>query len=78
MANEHTAAFEPSYEVAIIGAGSSGSLTAIQLLAMPPDGGAPPASIALIKKELSAFGRGVAYSTPCLRHLLNVPAGIEI
>ncbi len=75
MANEDTAAFEPCYEVAIVGAGFSGSLTAIQLLAAPGQGSAPPASIALIEKELSAFGRGVAYGTPCARHLLNVPAG---
>ena len=27
------------------------------------------------KKIPSAFGRGVAYNTPCERHLLNVPAG---
>lgn len=73
MANEDTA-FEPAYEVAIIGAGFSGSLTAIQLLAGVGEG-QPPASVALIEKELSAFGRGVAYNTPCGRHLLNVPAG---
>ena len=75
MANEDTVAFEPAYEVAIVGAGFSGSLTAIQLLAASQDGGGPPASIALIERELSAFGRGVAYGTPCPRHLLNVPAG---
>ena len=75
MANEDTAAFEPSYDVAIIGAGFSGTLTAIQLLTASQDQGTPPVSIALIEKELSAFGRGVAYSTPCTRHLLNVPAG---
>ncbi len=74
MANEDHP-FEPSYDVAIIGAGFSGSLTAIQLLAAPEGDGASPASIALIEKEISAFGRGVAYSTPCARHLLNVPAG---
>ncbi len=74
MANEDTA-FEPSYEVAIIGAGFSGSLTAIHLLAAPEGGGTPPATIALVEKEVSAFGRGVAYGTPCARHLLNVPAG---
>jgi uncharacterized NAD(P)/FAD-binding protein YdhS len=68
------AAFEPFYDIAIIGAGFSGSLTAIHLLAEAGEG-TPPASVVLIEKELSAFGRGVAYGTPCSRHLLNVPAG---
>ncbi len=75
MEIEDTAAFEPSYDVVIVGAGFSGSLTAIQLLAAPQDQERVPVSIALVEKELSAFGRGVAYNTPCARHLLNVPAG---
>ena len=66
--------FEPAYDIAIIGAGFSGSLTAIHLLSDPGEG-EPPLRVALIEKELSAFGRGVAYGTPCPRHLLNVPAG---
>ncbi len=72
MENE-PAIFEPSYDVVIIGAGFSGSLTAVHLMASA--GGEPPASVALVEKEFSAFGRGVAYGTPCPRHLLNVPAG---
>ncbi len=68
------AAFEPVYDVAIIGAGFSGSLTAVQLLD-GAGGDHGPLSVALIERELSAFGRGVAYGTPCARHLLNVPAG---
>lgn len=64
------ATFEPCYDLAIIGGGFSGSLTAIHLAAA---GGGR--DIALIEKEPSAFGRGVAYNTPCQRHLLNVPAG---
>lgn len=66
--------FEPVFDVVIIGAGFSGSLTAIHLLA-DGDGGQRPVSLALIERELSAFGRGVAYGTACPRHLLNVPAG---
>lgn len=66
--------FEPAYDVAIIGAGFSGSLTAIHLLSDTGEG-QPPLRVALIEKELAAFGRGVAYGTPCSRHLLNVPAG---
>ena len=73
MANENTA-FAPSYDVVIIGAGFSGSLTAIHLLAEAGEG-QPPATVALLEKEPAAFGRGVAYGTPCSRHLLNVPAG---
>lgn len=65
-----TATFEPCYDIAIVGGGFSGALTAIHLAAA--GGGA---SVALIEKEPSAFGRGVAYNTPCERHLLNVPAG---
>lgn len=65
-----TATFEPCYDIAIIGGGFSGALTAIHLV----DGGGG-GSIALIEKEPSAFGRGVAYNSCCKRHLLNVPAG---
>ena len=70
MANEDLA-FEGSYDVVIVGAGFSGSLVAVHLLTGPH----PPVTVALVEKELSAFGRGVAYGTPCARHLLNVPAG---
>ena len=73
MVNENTA-HEPSYDVVIVGAGFSGSLTAVHLLTAPPAEQELP-TVALVEKELSAFGRGVAYGTPCSRHLLNVPAG---
>ena len=72
MANPD-APFEPTFDVAIIGAGFSGTLTAIHLLTQPR--GEPPLRVALIEKELTAFGRGVAYGTVCAKHLLNVPAG---
>ncbi len=71
MTNPH-ATSEPFYDVVIIGAGFSGSLTAIHLLGDPAQGSL---SVALIEKELSAFGKGVAYGTSCTQHLLNVPAG---
>lgn len=61
--------FEPCYNIAIVGGGFSGTLTAIHL-AEESSG-----TIALIEKEPSAFGRGVAYGTGCPQHLLNVPAG---
>ena len=66
--------FEPAFDVVIIGAGFSGSLTAIHLLA-DGGGGQGPVNVALIEREESAFGRGVAYGTACSKHLLNVPAG---
>jgi uncharacterized NAD(P)/FAD-binding protein YdhS len=55
--------------IAIIGGGMSGALTAFHLIKQ-----GTPARIILIdpRREL---GLGLAYSTPSLRHLLNVPAG---
>lgn len=66
--------FEPVYDVAVIGAGFSGSLTAVHLV-NEAGGEPPPLNVALVEKEVAASGRGVAYGTPCSRHLLNVPAG---
>jgi uncharacterized NAD(P)/FAD-binding protein YdhS len=57
-------------DVAIIGAGFSGTMTAIHLLAENQ----PALSVALIERE-DRFGQGVAYSTRETSHLLNVPAG---
>ena len=56
--------------IAIIGAGFTGSLTALHLLkhAQPGDG------IYLIERN-AQFGRGLAYSTGNPNHLLNVRAG---
>ena len=56
----------PQWDVAIVGAGASGTLTAVHLLRR---GGA---RITLI--DPSRAGRGVAYSTTDEQHLLNVPA----
>lgn len=53
--------------VAIVGAGASGTMLAIQLLRRTN------LHVALI--ERGAFGRGVAYGTDCDAHLLNVRSG---
>ncbi len=59
--------------IAIIGAGFSGSILAVQLLrGLGRDPGAD-LHIDLIGKR--GFARGLAYSTTSERHLLNVPAG---
>lgn len=55
--------------IAIIGAGFSGSLLAVQLLRRF----APRALVYLIEKN-AAFGRGLAYSTGNPNHVLNVRA----
>src|SRR6201981_3573011 len=60
---------EPSRTIAIIGGGVSGALTAFQLIKHKT-----PARVILIDQRPD-FGLGLAYSTPSLRHLLNVPAG---
>jgi uncharacterized NAD(P)/FAD-binding protein YdhS len=56
-------------DVAIIGAGFSGTMVAIHLLA----GDQPPLTVALIERS-GRFGRGVAYGTGNAAHLLNIPA----
>src|SRR6202023_716909 len=55
--------------IAIIGGGVRGTLTAFHLVRR-----ATPARVILIDQRPD-FGLGLAYSTPSLRHLLNVPAG---
>jgi uncharacterized NAD(P)/FAD-binding protein YdhS len=55
--------------IAIIGGGASGALTAFHLVRQE---GRP--RVILIDQRPD-FGLGLAYSTPSLRHLLNVPAG---
>src|ERR1700723_2151523 len=59
----------PGTTIAIIGGGVSGTLTAFHLVKQRT-----PARIILIDRRPD-FGLGLAYSTPSLRHLLNVPAG---
>jgi uncharacterized NAD(P)/FAD-binding protein YdhS len=60
---------EPGTTIAIIGGGVSGTLTAFHLLRQ-----GTPARVILIDQRPN-FGLGLAYSTPSLHHLLNVPAG---
>src|ERR1700690_1708924 len=60
---------EPSTTIAIIGGGVRGTLTALHLVRQ-----GTPARVILIDRR-PGFGLGLAYSTPSLRHLLNVPAG---
>jgi uncharacterized NAD(P)/FAD-binding protein YdhS len=60
---------EPTTTIAIIGGGVSGTLTAFHLVRQ-----GTPARVILIDQR-PGFGLGLAYSTPSLRHLLNVPAG---
>jgi uncharacterized NAD(P)/FAD-binding protein YdhS/flavin reductase (DIM6/NTAB) family NADH-FMN oxidoreductase RutF len=57
--------------VAIVGGGFSGALTAVQLLRRSRS---TPIRISIVERRRSV-GRGLAYSTPCLAHKLNVPAG---
>jgi hydroxyacylglutathione hydrolase len=60
---------EPTTTIAIIGGGVSGALTAFHLVRQEAQ-----ARVILIDQRPD-FGLGLAYSTPSLRHLLNVPAG---
>src|ERR1700678_1630149 len=59
----------PPRTVAIIGGGISGALTAYHLIQREAQ-----ARVIVIDPRLQ-FGLGLAYSTPSLCHLLNVPAG---
>src|ERR1700719_3127945 len=60
---------EPTTTIAIIDGGVSGTLTALHLVRQET-----PTRVILIDQRPD-FGLGLAYSTPSLRHLLNVPAG---
>jgi uncharacterized NAD(P)/FAD-binding protein YdhS len=57
--------------IVIIGAGFSGTLTAVQLLRRGSGG---PLRIVLLERAPEQLARGLAYSTPDPTHLLNVPA----
>lgn len=58
-----------AFDVAIVGGGFSGSMLAVHLLHRARR----PLAIALFDAN-NAFGKGVAYSTECPDHRLNVPA----
>jgi uncharacterized NAD(P)/FAD-binding protein YdhS len=60
---------ESTKTIAIIGGGVSGALTAFHLVRQEAQ-----ARVILIDQRPD-LGLGLAYSTPSLRHLLNVPAG---
>src|SRR5215470_6452833 len=60
---------ELSRTIVVIGGGVSGALTVLHLIRQKT-----PAQVILIDPR-PALGLGLAYSTPSLRHLLNVPAG---
>lgn len=65
------AAVRPPRRIAIVGAGFSGAVTAIQLLRQaPPEG----LQVVLIN-ESGRMARGLAYGTHSSAHVLNVPAG---
>src|SRR5436190_93629 len=58
--------------VAIVGSGFSGTLVAVNLARLAR--GRPLRVVLFERRE--RFARGVAYSTSCPQHLLNVPAGM--
>lgn len=62
---------QTSSDIAIVGAGFSGTLVAAHLLRRARS----PLTIHLIERNPRQFGRGVAYGTEAECHLLNVPAG---
>ncbi|MGA2778018.1 MAG: FAD/NAD(P)-binding protein [Steroidobacteraceae bacterium] len=61
---------DPRRTIVVVGAGYSGSLTAVNLLRA-----AEPAQSILLIERRSRFGRGLAYQTWDDNLLLNVPAG---
>ncbi|WP_280718153.1 FAD/NAD(P)-binding protein [Kitasatospora sp. MAP5-34] len=62
-----------AHDIAVVGAGAAGTLTALRLLHNAAAGRPAPARIWLIDPEPA--GRGLAFGTDAPHHLLNVPAG---
>lgn len=65
----HAPLFEDSVDVAIIGAGFSGTMVAVHLLRRTDS----QLTVGLVERN-SEFARGLAYRTRDLSHRLNVPA----
>ncbi len=65
----HMPQTNPSLQIAIIGAGFSGMMTAVQLMRKATS----PLTLYLINDKYE-FGKGPAYSTTHPKHILNVPA----
>ncbi|MEV7354162.1 FAD/NAD(P)-binding protein, partial [Kitasatospora sp. NPDC091276] len=63
----------PPHEIAVVGAGAAGTLTALRLLHHAAAGRPAPARIWLI--DPGPAGPGLAFGTDAPHHLLNVPAG---
>ncbi|MEV7927953.1 FAD/NAD(P)-binding protein [Kitasatospora sp. NPDC088779] len=61
------------HEIAVVGAGAAGTLTALRLLHHAAAGRPAPARIWLI--DPGPAGPGLAFGTDAPHHLLNVPAG---
>lgn len=61
---------QASFDVVVIGGGAGGTLVAAHLV----DGTTPIPSVAVVEPR-GELARGVAYSTHCPEHLLNVRAG---
>jgi uncharacterized NAD(P)/FAD-binding protein YdhS len=59
----------PHFTLAIVGGGFAGAMVAAQVLRQSSGN----ASVVLVERG-ARVGKGVAYGTPCLQHLLNVPA----
>jgi uncharacterized NAD(P)/FAD-binding protein YdhS len=66
-----TASVDPGPVIAVIGAGFSGAMVAVHLARLA---GKKSPRVVLFEKG-DRLARGVAYSTQCDEHLLNVPAG---
>lgn len=62
-----------THDIAVVGAGAAGTLTALRLLHHAAAGRPAPARIWLIDPEPA--GAGLAFGTDAPHHLLNVPAG---
>src|SRR3954465_12080695 len=69
-----TADLDSPRRVAVIGAGASGTLTAIQLLRAAMAAGHEIEVQLVERRGQHGLGRGVAYGTQDARHRLNVPA----